>query len=70
MSLRDKLPPVPPFLQPVEDDELRVPAGEAARRGVPAGQLPDARDQLLGLRADRLSADRGAGGVRASSIPS
>ena len=39
MSLRDRLPPVPPFLLPVEDDELRVPAGEAGRRGVPAGSF-------------------------------
>ena len=39
MSLRDKLPPVPPFLLPVEDRELRVPAGEATRRGVPAGSF-------------------------------
>lgn len=37
MSLRDTLPPVPPFLQPVQDDELRVPAAEAARRNVPVG---------------------------------
>ena len=39
MSLRDKLPPVPPSLLPVEDDELRVPAAEAARRSVPAGSF-------------------------------
>ena len=37
MSLRDRLPPVPPFLLPVDDDELRVPAVEAAQRKVPAG---------------------------------
>lgn len=37
MSLRDVLPPVPPSLLPVDDDELRVSAAEAARRGVPAG---------------------------------
>jgi len=37
MSLRDRLPPVPPFLQPIGDDELRVSAAEAAARGVPAG---------------------------------
>jgi hypothetical protein len=37
MSLRDRLPDVPPYLRPVEDDELRVPAAEAAARGVPAG---------------------------------
>jgi FtsP/CotA-like multicopper oxidase with cupredoxin domain len=29
MSLRDRLPDVPPYLRPVEDDELRVPAAEA-----------------------------------------
>ncbi len=39
MSLRDTLPPVPPFLLPVEDEELRVPASEAARRRVPAGSF-------------------------------
>ncbi len=39
MSLRDTLPPVPPFLQPVQDDELRVPASEATRRGVRAGSV-------------------------------
>jgi len=37
MSLRDKLPPVPPYLLPVEDAELRVAAGEAGRRGVATG---------------------------------
>ncbi len=36
MSLVDRLPDVPPYLRPVEDDELRVPAEEAATRGVPA----------------------------------
>ena len=39
MSLIDKLPPVPAALQPVRDDELRVPAAEAAIRKVPAGSL-------------------------------
>ena len=39
MSLRDKLPPVPPFLQPVQDDELRVASAEAIRRTVPAGSF-------------------------------
>jgi hypothetical protein len=39
MSLRDKLPPVPPFLQPVADDELRVPVAEAAQRGVRSGEF-------------------------------
>jgi FtsP/CotA-like multicopper oxidase with cupredoxin domain len=39
MSLRDKLPPVPPSLLPIEDGELRVPAAEATRRGVPAGSF-------------------------------
>lgn len=37
LSLREVLPPVPPFLQPVEDAELRVPAGEAAARGIASG---------------------------------
>jgi FtsP/CotA-like multicopper oxidase with cupredoxin domain len=39
MSLRDKLPPVPPFLLPIEDGDLRVPTAEAARRGVTAGSF-------------------------------
>jgi hypothetical protein len=39
MSLRDKLPPVPPSLMPVADDELRVGAAEAAQRKVPAGNF-------------------------------
>lgn len=39
MSLVPRLPAVPPFLQPVANDELQVPAPEAARRGVPAGSL-------------------------------
>lgn len=39
MSLRDRLPEVHPFLRPVEDDELRVNAAEAARRNVPAGSF-------------------------------
>lgn len=39
MSLRDALPDVPPFLQPIEEDELRVPKREAERRGVPEGSL-------------------------------
>ncbi|MCI0432980.1 MAG: multicopper oxidase domain-containing protein [Gemmatimonadetes bacterium] len=38
-SLRDHLPPVPPFLQPISDDELRIPAAEAARRDGPAGSF-------------------------------
>jgi hypothetical protein len=37
MSLRDRLPEVPPFLRPIEDEELRVTATEAARRKVPVG---------------------------------
>jgi FtsP/CotA-like multicopper oxidase with cupredoxin domain len=37
MSLAEKLPPVPPFLQPIADDELRVQPDEATRRRVPAG---------------------------------
>lgn len=45
MGLRASLPPVPPFLQPVEDDELRVPADEAARRGVAPGSF---RTRVLG----------------------
>ena len=45
MGLRDKLPPVPPWLQPIKDDELRVPAGEAKARGVPAGAF---RTRVIG----------------------
>ncbi len=39
MSLIDALPPVPPYLQPVTDEELRVAAAEAALRKVPAGSF-------------------------------
>ena len=39
MALRDKLPPVPPWLLPVDDSELRVPAAEATRRSVPPGSF-------------------------------
>jgi len=39
MSLRDKLPPVPPYHLPIEDDELRAAPAEAARRGLPAGSF-------------------------------
>jgi FtsP/CotA-like multicopper oxidase with cupredoxin domain len=39
MSLRQVLPEVPPYLQPVGDDELRVPSAEASGRGVPAGSF-------------------------------
>jgi FtsP/CotA-like multicopper oxidase with cupredoxin domain len=35
LSLRDRLPPVPPYLQPIADDETRVTASEARARGVP-----------------------------------
>lgn len=45
MSLRDKLPPVPPFLQPVQDDELKVPAAESLRRKVPPGSF---RSRVIG----------------------
>jgi hypothetical protein len=37
LSLREKLPPVPPFLQPVSDDETRMTAAEARMLGAPAG---------------------------------
>lgn len=37
LSLRDKLPPVPRSLQPIGEDETRIPAAEALARGVPAG---------------------------------
>jgi FtsP/CotA-like multicopper oxidase with cupredoxin domain len=39
MSLGDRLPPVQPYLRPIEDGELRVPAAEAAQRRVPAGHF-------------------------------
>ena len=39
MSLRDVLPPVPPYLQPVADEELRVAPAEAAARRVPVGSF-------------------------------
>ncbi|HET9369704.1 MAG TPA: multicopper oxidase domain-containing protein [Vicinamibacterales bacterium] len=39
MSLVDRLPPVPPYLQPIGDDEIRVPVDEAQRRGIPAGSF-------------------------------
>jgi FtsP/CotA-like multicopper oxidase with cupredoxin domain len=39
MSLREALPPVPPFLQPIGDNELRVEAGEAKRRGIAPGSF-------------------------------
>ncbi|HEY2434026.1 MAG TPA: multicopper oxidase domain-containing protein [Vicinamibacterales bacterium] len=37
MSLRDHLPPVPPYLQPVADEETRMAAAEARARGVKPG---------------------------------
>ena len=37
MSLVDKLPPVPPFLQPIEDNETRMTAAEARLQRAPAG---------------------------------
>ena len=37
MSLRDRLPPVPPALQPIADEETRIPPAEARARRVPAG---------------------------------
>jgi FtsP/CotA-like multicopper oxidase with cupredoxin domain len=36
-SLNDVLPPVPPLLQPVHADELRIPASEAAKTGASPG---------------------------------
>jgi hypothetical protein len=36
-SLNAHLPPVPPLLQPVAEQELQVPAAEAAKTGAPAG---------------------------------
>ena len=36
-GLNAHLPPVPPLLQPVGEDELKVPAAEARRTGAPAG---------------------------------
>lgn len=37
LSLKAHLPPVPPLLQPISDDETRIPPAEARARGVPAG---------------------------------
>ena len=37
LSLKQHLPPVPPLLQPIGDDETRIPPAEARARGVPAG---------------------------------
>ena len=37
MSLRDRLPAVPPYLLPIEDAELRVAAAASPRRGVTPG---------------------------------
>jgi len=39
LSLRDALPPVPPFLHPVGEGELRAPAAETRARGVRGGSL-------------------------------
>jgi hypothetical protein len=39
MTLRERLPEVPPWLQPVSDDEVRVTSGEASTRDVPAGSF-------------------------------
>jgi FtsP/CotA-like multicopper oxidase with cupredoxin domain len=39
MSLREKLPPVPACLLPIEDAELRVTPAEAGRRGVASGSF-------------------------------
>jgi FtsP/CotA-like multicopper oxidase with cupredoxin domain len=38
-SLNVHLPPVPPLLLPVHEDELKVPAAEAKQTGVPPGSL-------------------------------
>src|SRR5215203_6071586 len=37
MSLEAALPPVPPFLQPIADDEIRMTAAEARQHKAPAG---------------------------------
>jgi len=37
LSLRDRLPPVPPCLQPIADEETRITPSEGRARGVPAG---------------------------------
>ncbi len=44
-SLAEQLPPVPPLLQPVREEELRVPADEARRARVPVGS---ARTRVIG----------------------
>lgn len=38
-TIDEVLPPVPPFLQPIGEDELRVPAREARARAVPEGSF-------------------------------
>lgn len=38
-SLSDQLPPVPPYLQPIGEDELRIPAAEAGRVGARTGSF-------------------------------
>ena len=38
MSLRDRLPPVPPFLQPIANEETRMTAAEARARHLPEGR--------------------------------
>jgi len=53
MSLVDKLPPVPPFLQPIGDDELRVTAQEARARKIPEGSF---RTRVIGY-SGYVSAD-------------
>jgi FtsP/CotA-like multicopper oxidase with cupredoxin domain len=58
MSLSDALPPVPQLLQPVEEEELRVPAAEARRRGVPVGS---ARTRVVSYS--------GTGGADFPSVP-
>jgi len=58
MSLVDRLPDVPPFLQPISDEELRVPAEEARQRGVDTGSY-----------RTRLVSYSGYGGADFPSLP-
>jgi FtsP/CotA-like multicopper oxidase with cupredoxin domain len=57
-SLNEHLPPVPPLLQPIHENELVIPAGEAAQTGAKAGS-----------RRCRTLSYSGTGGVDFPLIP-
>ncbi len=58
LGLRDQLPPVPPLLQPVKEEELRAPPEEALHTGADAGS---ARTRVISYS--------GTGGAVFPSIP-